>query len=148
MHNRRKGDGQPYLKQGYLRLLAHKVGYGDPDGKCAQDTLEHNKSGPAAAVKISDKTKQEGYQQGVNGISPQIVCRRQDNFWVFGKGTGEDSPMEEGNVKQDQANPKRHGHTIGHPPFGPVHFPGTEILRHKGGHGLAEGRRHHQNKGT
>ena len=101
--------------------------------------LEHNKSGPAAAVKISDKTKQEGYQQGVNGISPQIVCRRQDNFWVFGKGTGEDSPMEEGNVKQDQANPKRHGHTIGHPPFGPVHFPGTEILRHKGGHGLAEG---------
>ena len=68
--------------------------------------LEHNKSGPAAAVKISDKTKQEGYQQGVNGISPQIVCRRQDNFWVFGKGTGEDSPMEEGNVKQDQAIPR------------------------------------------
>ena len=102
--------------------------------------LEHNKSGPAAAVKISDKTKQEGYQQGVNGISPQIICCCQDHLPVPGEETGHPGSVEEGYIEHEEAHHNGGSDSI------EQCFPGTVmalcpyVLGHESRHGLHIGR--------
>ena len=47
----------------------------DSHKECSDDTLNHDEDGFAAAVKITDKTKQYGGQQTVDGVCFQVLVR-------------------------------------------------------------------------
>lgn len=64
----RQGDGQPYTEQGRSFLPVHKVGHRDVDTEGSHDSLDHDKRGAAASVKVPDKAEEEGHQQRVNGV--------------------------------------------------------------------------------
>ena len=129
-------------------MPAHKVGHRDADAEGPGNPLKHDKGSMAAPVKVPDKTEEEGYQQGVDGVCSEIVCGGQDDFPVFGKKTCKQIPVKEREIGQNQAAAKGYRHAVDHSPFGPVHLSGSEVLGYKGGHGLAEGGGHHQDEGT
>lgn len=56
-------------------LFVFIIGYGNWDSKGAGNVFDHHKSGFAATVKVAHKAKQEGGQQGINGIAFQVLGR-------------------------------------------------------------------------
>ena len=69
LHKRRNRRRQSDFKQRGIREPAHQIRNRDPHPNGADNPLNHHKRGSAAAIKIADKTKQEGHNERINGIS-------------------------------------------------------------------------------
>ena len=74
--------------------MAHEIGHRYADTEGSRDSLKHDKGGPSASVKETCHAEHEGYQQTVNGIGPQIICRRQHHLPVPGEHTSQQISVE------------------------------------------------------